>query len=217
MKKRELDVVASETGFAEDTTHDRVVENRENEVLEFDFQQRRRLMLLLLHHLHKVEAIRVAPLVCLGALYGGHEGVRDRGTLVARTAVRPAGSFCCGEAVEGDADGELEGAELETGGVGATPAASAGVAKRCGGEREERGDGVEGGGLGVAAAAGNRDGIVERTRRLVRQTLPRGAYRRRHRRRAYMQKMFFYYYNYKYINNNNNKKKKNTVIRKVFM
>jgi len=160
-------------------------------VLEFDFQQRRRLMLLLLlHHLHKVEAIRVAPLVRLGPLYGGHEGVRDRGTLVAGTAVRPggAGSFCCGEAVEGDADRELEGTELETGGVGAAPAASAGVAKRGGGEGEEGGDGVEGGGLGVAASAGNRDGVVERTRRLVRETVPRGAYRRRHRRRAYMQK-----------------------------
>ena len=56
------------------------------------------------------------------------------------------------------------------------------------GEGEEGGDGVEGGGLGVTAAAGDGDGVVESTRRLIRQALPRGANRRRHRRRAYMQK-----------------------------
>ena len=49
MEEGELDVVASETGFGEDATHYRVVEDRENEVFEFDFEQRRRL-LLLLHH-----------------------------------------------------------------------------------------------------------------------------------------------------------------------
>ena len=47
---------------------------------------------------------------------------------------------------------------------------------------------MKGGGLGVAAAPGDGDGVVEGTRRLVRQALPRGAYRRRHRRRAYMKK-----------------------------
>lgn len=74
MEEGEFDVVASETGFGEDATHDRVVEDRENEVFEFDFEQRRRL-LLLLHHLHQVEAVGVPPLVGLGALDGGHEGV----------------------------------------------------------------------------------------------------------------------------------------------
>ena len=74
VEEGEFDVVASETGFGEDATHDRVVEDRENEVFEFDFEQRRRLSLML-HHLHKVEAVRVATLVGLGALDGSHQGV----------------------------------------------------------------------------------------------------------------------------------------------
>ena len=191
LEKCELDVGAPKTRFTKDPTHDRVVEDRQNEVLELDLQKRRRslieLRVLVIVDLHKVEGVRVAALVGLGALDGSHEGVRHRRSVVVTggAAAAAGGGFGGGEAVEGDADGELEGAELEAGGDGGGGAGSAdGIAEGGGREGQEGGDGVEGGRLRVATAARHRHGVVESTRRLVRQALPRCANRHRHRRRA---------------------------------
>lgn len=57
-----------------------------------------------------MEGVGVAALVGLGALDGGHEGVGDGGLR--------GGGGGGGEAVEGDAEAEFEGFELEAGRVG---------------------------------------------------------------------------------------------------
>ena len=97
-----------------------------------------------------MEAFGVAALVGLRTLYGGHEGVRHRRSVAGGGGGRGRGGGGGGfggggggEAVEGDAYGELEGAELEAGGVGEAAGAAAGVAEGGGGEGEEGGDGVE--------------------------------------------------------------------------
>jgi len=48
VNNRELNIGAPKTRFAEYPADNRVIENRQNEVLELDFQERRRLLLLLL-------------------------------------------------------------------------------------------------------------------------------------------------------------------------
>lgn len=82
MEDRELDVAAPESGLAKDAADDRVIEDRQHEVLHLDSQNRRRLVggdggveVLLSVKLVEVEAPRVAPLVSLGALNGSHERV----------------------------------------------------------------------------------------------------------------------------------------------
>lgn len=114
---------------------------------------------MLLYLLVQVERLGMASLSRLRPFNRRHEGVRD-GRIVDALRRR--------QAVEGDADGELQGAELEPRRVGRAPRARAGVAEGRRRRGEEGGDGVEGGGLGVAAAAGDGDGVVEGTRGLVR-------------------------------------------------
>lgn len=131
MKQSELDVVASKSSFSEDAAHDWVIEYREDEVFELSFQQRRRLALVLvLHHLEEVEALRVAALVGLRAPDGCHERVRHRRSVVAAVV----GGFGGCLPVEGDADGEFQGAELEARRVGAAAGTRARVAESGGWE-----------------------------------------------------------------------------------
>ena len=114
------------------------------------------------------------PLVRLRAFYRRHERVRHRRLLLAG-----GGGLRRREPVEGHADGELQGAELEARGVcggesggagagaGAGARAAARVAQGGGGESQERGDGVERRRLSVAASARDGDCVVECTRGLV--------------------------------------------------
>lgn len=114
-ENRELDVGAPETRFSEDPAHERVVEDGQYELLEFNLDGRGVGGELVV----EVEVVGEPALVGLRALDGGHEGVGD-GRVVAGVAR--------GDPVQGDAEAELQGFELEAGGVGGVACTRAGVA-----------------------------------------------------------------------------------------
>lgn len=106
----ELDVPAAESGLGEDAADDGVIEDGEDEVGELDLDGGGSLGgggLVI-----EVEGVRVAALVGLGALDGGHEGVGDGGLV---GGARGGGGGDGGEPVEGDGEAEVEGLELDAG------------------------------------------------------------------------------------------------------
>lgn len=86
---------------------------------------------------------------------------------------------------EGNPNGELESFELKAGRVSGASSPSASIAEEGGGKGQESGDGVQGGGLGVATSASNQNGVVESAGGLVGEALPDRANGRRHHRRTY--------------------------------
>lgn len=164
---------APETRLPEDPADDRVVEDREHQVLELDLDGVHGGLVGEL--VVEVEVLGLAALVGLGPLNGGHERVRH-GRVVAGLAGR--------HPVEGHAEAELQGLELEARGVGGVAGAGARLPQRRRREGEEGRHGVERRRLRVAAAARDAHGLVQRVGRLGGQALPGRADRRRHRRRA---------------------------------
>lgn len=129
------------------------------------------MILLLL--LVKREILRLPSLISLGSLNRRHQGIRDRRLVGSASLGR-------GQSVERDAEGELEGFELNPGGVGVVARPRACLAQGGVWEGEEGGDHVERRRMGVSAAARHGHRLVEDGGGVLSEALPGGGYRRRH-------------------------------------
>lgn len=156
-----LDGGAGETRLPHNPTHARVIQNRQNQLLQLDFNGDKRLLLLLLY--------AASPLVRLSPFQSGDEGIGQRGLRVEE------GAGGGGEAVEGDVEAKLKGSALERVRrlmrlrFEASPSEEAGSGTQQGGGDMQRSD------LSVAAAPGQAERVLQHGSGLRRERLLRCA------------------------------------------
>lgn len=117
MDNGELDVAAPKPRLAEHSTDHRIVEDREHELLQLDLDRsnRDRIPLNRTQMMMMID-LRLPSLVRLRPLNRRHQRVRNRRreSIIAAAVVAVVIVVFGGrEAIEGDADGEVESAELE--------------------------------------------------------------------------------------------------------